>query len=246
MSICDRRKKPPPLLVLAGGFGTRLQSVVKDVPKPLAEVYGKPFIYYLLTEWLECGVTDFVFLLHYKAEMLDDYVSEFFESNNLPQVSYKCIIEPKPLGTGGAVRYAIEQIEFPEEIIVVNADTWLPGAVRALISAEGNCVAATWVNDVSRFGSLQISNDRVTDFLEKEGGDRAGYINGGSYRLSTQSWKSKLVGTVFGIEDEVLVKLARANELRFVSCDSGFIDIGVPADYTRFTRWIERGRSGEI
>ena len=65
-----------PLIVLAGGFGTRLRSVISDVPKPLAPVAGHPFIVYLLRHWVDQGVKDFIFLLHYEASQIEDKLDE--------------------------------------------------------------------------------------------------------------------------------------------------------------------------
>ena len=99
-----------PILVLAGGFGTRLKSVVSDVPKPLAPVCGKPFLIYLIENLASQGAKDFVLLLHYEADLIISLVSEFLEHNNAYGITITSIVEDKPLGTGGSIMNAVDTL----------------------------------------------------------------------------------------------------------------------------------------
>lgn len=83
-------------LILAGGLGTRLQKVVSDLPKPMAPVGGKPFLYYLINYLQKNGVTEIIFLTGHKAKAIDDYISTL----NIP-VQLRTVRETQPLGTGG-------------------------------------------------------------------------------------------------------------------------------------------------
>ncbi len=89
------------LLVLAGGFGTRLRSAVPEVPKPLAPVADQPFLFYLVESWLAQGVTKLIFLLHHKAKNIEDFLQELKARGLLKHCEVQTLTEPEPLGTGG-------------------------------------------------------------------------------------------------------------------------------------------------
>ena len=103
-----------PLIVLAGGFGKRLRTVVSNVPKPLAPVGGRPFINYLIDNWINQGVTDFIFLLHFEADKIIQQLNEL--SLQLPnsQVRFRFLVEEVPLGTGGAILNAIQYFDLKQ------------------------------------------------------------------------------------------------------------------------------------
>ena len=98
------------MFVLAGGFGTRLRSVVSDVPKPLAPVAGKPFISYLIAHWIEQGINDFVFLLHYEAGQIEAVLESMSADPKFSDVNFRAITEEIPLGTGGSLLHAIKKL----------------------------------------------------------------------------------------------------------------------------------------
>ena len=130
-----------PLMVLAGGFGTRLRSVVSDVPKSLAPVAGRPFIVYLIDHWVKQGVVDFIFLLHYEAEKIESVLGELSCRDEFSEVSFRVVIESAPLGTGGAILNAVEQFGVREGFLVANADTWLGSGVKQLASSNFSAIA---------------------------------------------------------------------------------------------------------
>ncbi len=105
-------------IILAGGLGTRLKSVVADLPKSLAPVAGKPFLAYLLDYSKKQGIKKFIFALGYKTEQIEAFVKE-----SLPDGSYIFSIEEEPLGTGGAIYKACSRIS-EMHVIVLNADTF--------------------------------------------------------------------------------------------------------------------------
>src|SRR5450432_2512751 len=105
-------------IVLAGGLGTRLQSVVTDLPKSLAPIAGKPFLAYLLDYAKKEGINKFIFALGYKTELIEEFVKGY-----LPEDSYSFSVEQEPLGTGGAIYKACNQIT-GTNAIVLNADTF--------------------------------------------------------------------------------------------------------------------------
>ncbi|MEE2875571.1 MAG: sugar phosphate nucleotidyltransferase [Chloroflexota bacterium] len=236
----------PPLLVLAGGFGTRLQGVLGGKPKALAPVRGRPFLAFLLDDWVASGVKRFVFILHYKADQIEEFVCHYFSSSKNSDVTFVCLIEPAPMGTGGAIRFATTQVCFPDEILVVNADTWLPGGVRLLLRAQANCIASVSVDNAARFGGLDIEGDLVVGFREKDATASRCLINGGAYRLRRDLFTGSALPLNFSIETEILARLASERILNVIEASEGFIDIGVPEDYEKFKRWVARGEDGKI
>lgn len=230
--------KQLPLLVLAGGFGTRLQPLVTDVPKPLAPVHGSPFLAYLLKEWLALGVTSFAFLLHYKNEQIIHFVEAFFntECETMPKVDY--IIEDNPLGTGGAISNALAHMRYDGEFLVVNADTWLETGVEKLINTPSPALLTVFQQDTRRYGLLELENNIVKGFCEKSDNNTSGWINAGAYRLHSQLFIRK-PGTAYSLEEQILMPLANAKKLRAIQTASSFIDIGIPEDYLRFCAMVE-------
>lgn len=229
------------LLVLAGGFGTRLRSAVADVPKPLVPVAGRPYLSYLLESWVSQGVTAITFLLHYKAELITSFLKQQIKEGPFQNLDIEFVVEPAPLGTGGAIAFAIKHCGIKGDFLVANADTWLGAGIAALAKSQAPAIAAIGVEDVGRYGILDIRDGRVSGFKEKQKEISRGWINAGLYHLEEKlfaTWD----GEPFSIERDLFPSLAERGNLTAVALDTDFIDIGVPEDYFRFCRWIESGR----
>lgn len=231
------------LLVLAGGFGTRLQSVVSDVPKALAPVGEVPFLHLQIEHWICQGVKSFVFLLHYQADLIIDFLRK--EQNNLlKDCEVKWLVEPIPMNTGGALAFAVEQLNIEGDFLVTNADTWLGAGIKEVWQADSPAMAVVRVGDAGRYGSLQFDEKNIiTAFHEKNASMGAGWINGGLCHLQAElfkDWNQK----PFSLERDRFVRWTDRGNFRVVPLESNFIDIGVPDDYFRLCRWIESGKVG--
>jgi D-glycero-alpha-D-manno-heptose 1-phosphate guanylyltransferase len=224
-----------PLYILAGGLGTRLRSVVSSVPKPLAPVHGKPFLQYLIEDWLDQGAADFVFLVHYQAELIGEFVQALFATEPFRHCRARIVVEPALLGTGGAVANAIAELGYEGTLMLVNADTWLPGALLPLANSVVPAMAVVEVDSLSRYGGVKIKDDRVTRFVEK-GSSGAGQISAGLYRLRTMDFPQ--TGQAYSLERDILPNLASTGQLNAVTLDCPFIDIGIPEDYSKFVSSI--------
>ncbi|HEY0666713.1 MAG TPA: sugar phosphate nucleotidyltransferase [Sphingobacteriaceae bacterium] len=227
------------MLVLAGGFGSRLQSAVSDVPKPLAPVQGMPFLKFQLDNWVSQGVRSFVFLLHHRAEMIIDFLkSEMVGS--LLNCEVKWIIEGKPMGTGGAIVQAINKLSITEGFLVTNADTWLSGGVVELAEMEGCGMAAIYVDNIERYGSVNLIDNRVVSFSEKGDKTGGGWINAGLCKLMPEVFLEATVphDLPFSLEEVIFPQLALKSQFYAVPLSGTFIDIGIPEDYQRFCTWI--------
>ncbi len=226
-----------PLLVLAGGFGTRLQSVVSDVPKPLAPIHGQPFLSFLLNNWCEAGVRDFVFLLHHKADLIETYLAQAFAQPEFAQCSFEVVVEPEPLGTGGSIANALKETQHIGEFIAVNADTWLPDGMEKMLTAQAPSMAITHVTNCNRYGKVISRNSVITAFEEKKSQSESGWINAGLYRLNNQLLESWSEGAM-SLEATILPNLVKSGKMQAVQCNCDFIDIGVPEDYEYFQEMV--------
>ena len=111
-------------IILAGGLGTRLRESVPDLPKCMAPVAGRPFLFHVINYLRSQGVEKFIFSLGYKHELIEDYLSTQFST-----LSYQCVIEEEPLGTGGAILLACTKAT-EKNIVVTNGDTLLWSSMR--------------------------------------------------------------------------------------------------------------------
>jgi D-glycero-alpha-D-manno-heptose 1-phosphate guanylyltransferase len=218
-------------IILAGGKGTRLHKVISDVPKPMAPVDGKPFLLYVL-QWLEKHkIEKIIVSAGYKSDSIVSYFGNKFNC-----ITLEYAIEDKPLGTGGAIRYAIRKTE-AKDILILNGDTYFPIDLDKFYSMHIEnrnvfSVALKRMKDFSRYGSVECNNNKILKFNEKKFCSE-GLINGGIYLVEKQFLESSKSPEVFSLEKDVLEKEAGSGNLNCMIFDDLFIDIGIPDDYRR-------------
>ncbi|SDP57161.1 D-glycero-alpha-D-manno-heptose 1-phosphate guanylyltransferase [Ralstonia sp. 25mfcol4.1] len=217
-------------IVLAGGLGTRLRQVVADVPKAMAPVAGRPFLEILLTTLAGKGFTRVVLSLGYLSEQI---VRHFGDRYADMELVYE--IEDTPLGTGGALRAALERCT-GEHVFVFNGDTFLDlevtEVVRQLSRDPGPIIVARDVPDTSRYGRLYVERGRVRGFIEK-GVAGPGLINAGCYVLPRRCLDAFTRGQPFSLESDYLAHAMTQQHVGVFVTRGYFIDIGVPDDYAR-------------
>ena len=227
------------MLVLAGGFGTRLKGAVNNVPKPMAPINGTPLLSLQIDHWIGQGQRSFVFLLHHQADVIIDFLVA--KSEDLGgSISITWVVEETPLGTGGSVSHAIYRNNLTGEVLISNADTWLDGGLNQLSKSQGAAIAVIQTKDVSRYGSIVLDkNSFLMEFVEKTiilGNNKSGIINAGLYKLPTSvfPWKN---GKNFSLETEILPQMSSEKLLKAEILNGMFFDIGVPEDYYKFCDW---------
>lgn len=234
------------LLVLAGGFGTRLSSVLNDVPKALATVGVVPFLYLQIVHWKNQGIKNLVFLLHHRADLIIHFLLQECKTGILNDCVVDWVVEPAPMGTGGAVAYAVNKLQIMGNFLVTNADTWLGTGIAQVSQANSPVLAVVQLTDVDRYGLVRFDTQfSVTSFEEKSQGNRLGWINAGLCQLNAKSfedWDSR----PFSLEQKTLPDLVHDGHLKAVLLETEFIDIGVPDDYFRFCRWIAADRKDRL
>jgi D-glycero-alpha-D-manno-heptose 1-phosphate guanylyltransferase len=234
------------LLILAGGFGTRLKLAVDSLPKALAPVGEKPFLYLQIKHWINQGIRSFIFLLHHRSDLIIEFL-QCEEKKLLAGCQVQYLIEPIPMGTGGAVAYAVEKLAINGEFLLTNADTWIGGGLMEVASATPSAaIAVVKISDASRYGRVKIDEHRyVITFEEKNNETGPDWISAGLCRLNAdvfQEWNQ----LPFSLERVTLPKLAANGKLGAIPLETNFIDIGVPEDYFRFCRWVESGMLGKL
>ncbi|OGT47449.1 MAG: hypothetical protein A3E83_01760 [Gammaproteobacteria bacterium RIFCSPHIGHO2_12_FULL_41_20] len=220
-------------IILVGGLGTRLQSVVPDLPKPMAPIRGKPFLAYLVDYLKLQGITSILFPVHHLREKIQDYFQDSYAG-----LSIDYVVETEPLGTGGAIVNALAYLPaHTAPVFVLNGDTFVKLNYRAMYAqAEKQqapfTMALRLVQECSRYGKAIVENDRIIGFREKGGGG-PGLINSGIYLIRPQVFSSFTLPKQFSIEHDFLFPYAAAlRPLAFITQDY-FIDIGIPEDYAR-------------
>ena len=212
-------------VVLAGGLGTRLRSVVHDIPKCMAPVAGEPFLGYVL-DWLSrYGITRVVLSVGYLRESIMEWIS----GQDYPfKIDYA--VEETPLGTGGGIKLALSKCR-ERKVIVVNGDTFFPVDLDAIPFDAPVTVALKPMKDFDRYGAVELSaNGLVTVFHEKAKVQQ-GLISGGVYALNGLDLSS--LPEKFSFEKDVLEPLSVKGQVGGWVSDSYFIDIGIPDDYAR-------------
>lgn len=233
------------LLVLAGGFGTRLKTAVADVPKALAPVGDVSFLHLQIEHWLAQGLREFTFLLHHQADQIISFLKEQ-QDGLLDDCKVDWLIEPVPLDTGGALAHAVKILGLKDGFLMTNADTWLGGGIHELMQSSAPAMAVVNLADVSRYGQVHFDHaHRVSAFAEKNGQCAAGWINAGLCHLNADFFKN-WDGQPFSLERDLFATLVQNLRLNAVPLQTDFIDIGVPADYYRFCRWVASGRQDPL
>ncbi|MCL2329865.1 MAG: nucleotidyltransferase family protein, partial [Phycisphaerae bacterium] len=227
-------------IILAGGLGNRLRSVVADVPKPMADIAGRPFLEYLLDLLAAAGVTRAILAVSYKRELIKSHLRNRYDSGYGP-IDLVYSDETERRGTGGAILQALEQAQ-SDHVLVLNGDTLFAIDFSQLANAHHAnhadlTVALRVMPDCERYGTVQTDQDtsRIIGFLEKQARS-AGTINGGIYMVRREWMMQRTWPTVFSFEKDVLEALYRESRCFGVPFDAYFIDIGIPDDYQRANR----------
>jgi NDP-sugar pyrophosphorylase family protein len=217
------------VLILAGGLGTRIRTVLGDTPKVLAPVHGRTFLDHLLDRLAMLGAARAVLSLGYLADKVVEHLQRHGAA--LP---VGIVVEQQPLGTGGAVRLARPQLT-SNPVLVMNGDTWLDTDYAAFLASHRAqarpvsilCVA---VDDISRYGQVVIGSDgAVSRFAEKNTAQPGpGTISGGVYLLSQQALEHLDTVTGPSLERDFLEQLPAGTIHGFAASQARFIDIGTP------------------
>lgn len=262
------------VVVLCGGFGTRLSTIVKDVPKPMAPIKNSPFLLYLYRYLKNNGYTNFLFLTGYRSEVIEEFFAGYED------VSF--LRETQPLGTGGALLNAYNKRLLDETFLLVNGDTFFNTDLLLLMSyhkANSITIGLRFTSDVSRYGCVLIDENDVLPFnsnletinemtfrnylfndnssflvhrfIEKgnlPSSQIDGYINSGSYIISSSVldiFAKDYNNTLISLENEMLPLLINEKKVYSLPLGGDFIDIGIPDDYFKAQEFIPNSVSSK-
>ncbi len=221
-------------IILAGGMGTRLRSVVPDLPKPMAPIDGRPFIEHQMDYWIGQGVDRFVVSVGYKKEVIMDHFGTSYRSTPLTYA-----IEDEPLGTGGGLLLAAQGMREP--FLVLNGDTFFEVDLAKLLKFHADH-SADWTfslfrtSEVGRYMGIKLKSDGEIDSLKSGTGEKGRLANGGVYLVtpSVLGNKAFVPGSRLSLEEDLLPAMeAQGSKLLGLEFSGTFIDIGIPQDYFR-------------
>jgi len=220
-------------VILAGGLGTRLQTVLNNLPKPMADVHGRPFLAYLLDYLAAQHVTRVILSVGYRNEIISDYFKNTYKG-----ISLEYAIETEPLGTGGALLNALSLVT-TENVYVLNGDTYFPIPLDDFLvfhqTQQGMfSIALKAVADVSRYGCIICDSGGCITGIKEKGLGGTGTINAGIYLVSVPDIKQLDLPAKFSLEKDVMEKMFSQKRFFGKPYDAYFIDIGIPDDYFRF------------
>jgi NDP-sugar pyrophosphorylase family protein len=233
-------------VLLVGGLGTRLRTVVPSAPKPLALVGNRPFLELLIQQLAGQGVRRLIMCTGYLADQIEE---EFGDGRGLG-VTVEYSKEPEPLGTGGAVKFAESFLQGVPDFLVMNGDSFLELDLNELIQLHrmhGSLatMAVVSVENAGRYGTVYVdSGNRVTEFCEKTGSDSPGLINAGVYVFSPAILELIPTGPA-SLEKDVFPTLLDRG-VYAVRQKGVFIDIGTPADYAHAQELSDRLRRATV
>jgi len=233
-------------ILLAGGRGTRLRPLTIHTPKPIVPIFDRPFLQYQLDQLKQVPDVDEVILsLNYQPRRIE----EMFGDGSDTGLAIRYVVEPQPLGTAGAVRYAGESLR--ESVIVFNGDVLTQvdlGAVVALHRSRKSkaTIVLTPVENPSAYGLVETdSESNITRFLEKPNPDEitCDTINAGIYILEPDTFDRIPKDTPWSIERSFFPSLIERHETFVAYVHRGYwIDIGTPEKYLQVHRDIMDGR----
>ena len=244
-------------IVLCGGLGTRLRSVVSDLPKSMADIQGAPFLEHLLRYWIDQGIQRFILCVGYKADEIINYFGNLYGD---AEILYS--VEKTALGTGGALLKAINQFNLIDPIILINGDTFFAVNLNDLeefaIKRNADCCFSLFQSSgvISRYLPIAIEDDGSLIIKSGEAiGNELGVLNaakepisyseierglnsynGGVYwiRPNALDYFLDQHGENLSLENEIIPYCIKSGKFFYGLIFNGlFIDIGVPDDYFR-------------
>jgi len=226
-------------IILAGGFGTRLKEAVPDLPKCMAPVNNRPFLFYVINYLRSQGIEKFIFSLGYKHEVVEAYLQTDF-----PTLDFQCLVEKEPLGTGGAILASCYKTS-EQTVLVVNGDTIFKVDVEKAYTDhskhDSDCTLLLKpMENFDRYGVVELNEDDSIKSFEEKKFYKSGLINGGVYVLNAEQFLAEELPGKFSFEKDYLEKYFETRKIYGSVQDEYFIDIGIPEDYFRVQQELKQ------
>ncbi len=222
-------------VILAGGLGTRLRSVVSDLPKPMAPIGARPFLEYQLDYWISQGISRFVLSVGYRHEAITGYFGSRYKG-----IQLEYAVEEHPLGTGGGLLLAAEKLDQDKPFLLLNGDTyfeadWTVLDAFALEHDADWCLSLFRTSEKGRYMGIEMSTQGQITSLKSGVDQGLRLANGGVYWVHPRALSGAgRLGGKLSLEDDLFPRaLAAGHRLCGIEFRRTFIDIGVPDDYHR-------------
>lgn len=233
------RKSNPDVIILVGGYGSRLRSIIHDRPKPLAEFSGRPILKWILQHLEKQGFYRMILATGFQGQKIESY----FSNNDHGELQMIFSREATPLGTGGAIRQALPNVT-TEQVLIINGDSFCPFHWRCLsdFHAKHNAEATLCVvpmKNCDRYGSVETGAEgRITGFLEKGRKAECSLVSAGIYLLERRVLEIIPPGKS-SLEREIFPRLIGR---RFYAAqeEAPLHDIGTPEGYEEATRFFSK------
>ena len=226
------------LIILAGGFGTRLKSISNNVPKALMPIGDSIYLDLLLEKIFKNNINHVYLSLYYKPELFQDYIKNSIYKNKLITIT-----EPEPLGTGGAVSYVIKNSSISSPFFVMNGDSMSNINLKTMYTEFlgkklSAMIGITKVEDSERYGTVSSKDGKVMSFEEK-GAEGSGWINNGVYIFKKDAFDE--YSGPFSLENTLFQNLIQNQKLgAFKVEDDNFVDMEIPEDYEKLCNMYKK------
>lgn len=231
-------------IILAGGMGTRLGHLTKDLPKPMLSFNGKPFLQHLMDYWISQGVDSFILSVGYHYEKIKDFFASEYR-----KVPIRYSIEKEPLGTGGALALSMSQINKDGAFLLLNGDTFFAVDLKKLTLEHDKRSANLTISlfrsqKKNRYEHIQLTKDNeVAQIIDRAQICDIAFANGGVYCIESsflkKDWKQKK--RKHSLENDALVQWIK-DKKGIYGClfEKEFIDIGTPEDYEKTDLFLKQ------
>jgi len=225
-------------IILAGGFGTRLQSVLPDIPKCMAPVNGKPFLTYILDYLITQKISKVILSVGFRKDQIINNFGDYYNS-----IAIEYAVENEPLGTGGAIKLAMNQVT-GKSVFVFNGDTYFISDLEMMHETHKKnsadiTIAVKQMLETDRYGTVELDkNAAIIHFKEKESNMGTGLINGGIYLINRHVLDA-FGEKRFSLEQDVFKKSTHSLKMQAFRTDAFFLDIGIPDDYAKAQNMIK-------
>jgi D-glycero-alpha-D-manno-heptose 1-phosphate guanylyltransferase len=215
------------VIILCGGFGTRLASETQDRPKPMVDINGRPFLDILINHVSSYGFTRIILCTGYKSQYIEDY----YHSNRMG-LSFLISEEKTPLGTGGAIKNAENLIQ-SDSFIALNGDSFCPISFKKFYEFHQGkksqlSLALTYTEKTADFGSVRLDHSsKILGFDEKTSKGKPGLVNSGIYLFNTNLLAEIESGEINSLEYDFFPSLIGKEIFGYVT-DSRLLDVGTP------------------
>ena len=223
------------VIILAGGKGTRLKSIISDIPKPMAPIGSTPFLDFLIQSLKKQSIKKIVLSTGYKSEIIEQYFG-----NGDQEINISYYREKEPLGTGGAIKAAISLID-SDLVLILNGDTFFNVDIQSLLAFHSQkdadiTITMRSVEKVDRYGAMHVDDEgRVIKFAEKAYIE-SGFINGGIYVMNRHLLEEYDLPERFSLENDFFAAYIERLKIYGKAYNNYFIDIGIPDDYEKACR----------